>query len=65
MLAFDTNRDVRAACSGLAQIDQSDVDRWVATLRADLDSGRSGKRQAGPLAAEEYDAGFRLIVRGW
>jgi SAM-dependent methyltransferase len=56
--------DVRAACSGLAQIDQSDVDRGVAALRADLDSGRWAKRHAGLLAAEEYDAGFRLIIRG-
>lgn len=55
---------VRAACSGLVQIDQSAVDRGIAALRADLDSGRWAERHADLLAAEEYDAGFRLIIRG-
>jgi SAM-dependent methyltransferase len=55
---------VRAACSGLTQIDRSAVASGVAALRADLDSGRWAERHADLLAAEEYDAGFRLVVRG-
>jgi SAM-dependent methyltransferase len=55
---------VRAACSGLAQLDPAALRRGVRALRADLDSGRWLARHADLLEAVEYDAGFRLIVRG-
>jgi SAM-dependent methyltransferase len=55
---------VRSACSGLVQIDPAAVDRGVRALRADLDSGRWAARHGDLLEAVEYDAGFRLIVRG-
>src|SRR5256885_7425367 len=54
---------VRQACSGLQQIDQAPVTRGLAQLREDLDSGRWAIRNHNLLAADEYDAGFRLLVR--
>jgi SAM-dependent methyltransferase len=54
---------VRQATSGLQQIDQRAVARGLAALREDLDSGRWAASNRELLTAEEYDAGFRLLVR--
>jgi SAM-dependent methyltransferase len=54
---------VRQAASGLQQIDQGAVTRGLARLREDLDAGRWAARNQELLAAAEYDAGFRLVVR--
>lgn len=53
---------VRQSCSALAQVDGLAVERGVHRLRADLDNGRWHARHGDLLDADEYDAGFRLIV---
>ena len=53
---------VRASISGLAQLDQSIVDRGIARLQADLDSGDWSRRHADLLARDELDLGYRLVV---
>lgn len=53
---------VRACCSGLAQLDRSVVDAGMRRLRGDLDSGAWQRRHRDLLAAEEFDAGYRLVV---
>ncbi len=53
---------VRRSCSALAQTPAAAVDRGVARLRADLESGRWRAEHAELLDLPEWDAGFRLIV---
>ncbi|EOD64080.1 class I SAM-dependent methyltransferase [Amycolatopsis vancoresmycina] len=53
---------VRRSCSALAQTPAAAVDRGIARLRADLESGRWHDEHAGLLELPEWDAGFRLIV---
>ncbi|HVN84868.1 MAG TPA: class I SAM-dependent methyltransferase [Candidatus Binatia bacterium] len=55
--------EVRACISCFAQLDPSDVLPGIARLRADLDSGRWHQRQADLLTQDEFDGGYRLIVR--
>lgn len=53
---------VRQSCSALAQTSPVAVERGMARLRADLESGRWQAEHAGLLDLPEWDAGFRLIV---
>jgi SAM-dependent methyltransferase len=53
---------VRQACSALAQTSPEIVDRGIARLAADLESGRWHGRNRELLELAEWDAGFRLIV---
>lgn len=53
---------VRRSCSALAQTDPDAVERGIGQLRVDLDTGRWQDRHQDLLRAEEWDAGFRLIV---
>jgi SAM-dependent methyltransferase len=53
---------VRRSCSALAQTAPAAVDRGMARLRADLESGRWHAEHADLLDRAEWDAGFRLIV---
>ena len=53
---------VRRSCSALAQTAPAAVDRGLARLRADLESGRWHADHAELLDLPEWDAGFRLIV---
>jgi SAM-dependent methyltransferase len=55
---------VRACMSGIALLDQNDVERAMARLAADLESGEWARRHADLLALDEIDGGFRLIVAG-
>lgn len=54
--------DVRRTCSALAQAPPDAVDRGVARLRADLETGRWRDRHQDLLALDAWDAGFRLVV---
>jgi SAM-dependent methyltransferase len=54
---------VRQSCSALAQTSSAAVERGMARLRADLESGRWHREHAELLGRMEWDAGFRLIVR--
>jgi SAM-dependent methyltransferase len=54
---------VRQSCSALAQTSSAAVERGMARLRADLESGRWHQEHAELLGRTEWDAGFRLIVR--
>lgn len=53
---------VRACCSGLAQMDQRVVESGIKRLAADIDSGLWQRKNSEILSAENYDAGFRIIV---
>ncbi|MDQ7804894.1 class I SAM-dependent methyltransferase [Amycolatopsis sp. A133] len=53
---------VRRSCSALAQTSPAAVDRGIARLRADLESGRWQAGHAELLDRPEWDAGFRLIA---
>lgn len=55
---------VRACCSGFAQLDARVVDAGMRALRRDLDSGAWHRRHAGLVTAREFDAGYRLVVSG-
>ena len=55
--------EVRACISCLALLDPLDVSPGVARLRADLDSGRWHERQRALLDENEFDGGYRLVVR--
>jgi SAM-dependent methyltransferase len=55
---------VRAGMSLFAQSAPADVERGVARLAADLDSGAWADRHRDLLDAPEYDAGYRLLVSG-
>jgi hypothetical protein len=56
--------EVRACCSGLAQLDPQVVDAGMHALRRDLDSGAWHRRHADLGTAREFDAGYRLVVGG-
>ncbi|MFD9888675.1 class I SAM-dependent methyltransferase [Amycolatopsis sp. NPDC059027] len=53
---------VRQAASAFAQTPAAVVERGIARLRADLDSGRWHENNAELLGKDEYDAGFSLVV---
>ncbi|GAA4544261.1 class I SAM-dependent methyltransferase [Amycolatopsis samaneae] len=53
---------VRRVASAFAQTPAAVVERGIARLRADLDSGRWHENNAALLEEKEYDAGFRLVV---
>ncbi|MFI0186664.1 class I SAM-dependent methyltransferase [Streptomyces sp. NPDC017082] len=53
---------VRRACSAFALTDPAAVERGVARLRADLDSGAWHRRYADLLERDHIDAGFRLLT---
>jgi SAM-dependent methyltransferase len=53
---------VRAAASGLARLDPALVEERMQRLAADLASGAWHRRHADLLAADTYDAGFRLLT---
>ena len=55
--------EVRACISGLAQLAPEDVLPGIARLRSDLDSGRWHERQRELIGLNEYDGGYRLVVR--
>ncbi len=52
----------RAATSGFARMDPAVIDRVVAQLRADLDSGAWDARHGALRTLDEYEAGLRLVV---
>ena len=52
----------RAATSGFARIDPAVVERVVARLRADLESGAWDARHGDLRRLDAYDAGLRLVV---
>jgi SAM-dependent methyltransferase len=54
--------DVRAAISGIAQLDERLVEERMARLASDLDSGDWARRHAALLDLESIDAGYRLVV---
>jgi hypothetical protein len=53
---------VRACCSGLTQADPDVVERGVRSLAMDLASGAWHRRYADLLAADTFDAGFRIVT---
>jgi SAM-dependent methyltransferase len=53
---------VRSRASSLAQSDQRIVERGIARLARDIDSGAWHERNAELFDLDAYDAGFRLIV---
>ncbi len=55
---------VRRSCSALAQTSPAAVERGMARLRADLESGRWYEEHTELLELPEWDAGFRLVVAG-
>lgn len=56
--------DVRACISGFARLDPPIVERGIAALRADLESGRWRERHADLLERDALDTGYRLVVAG-
>ena len=52
----------RAATSGFARTDPAVVDRVVAQLRVDLESGAWDARHGDLRRLDAYDAGLRLVV---
>ena len=54
--------EARRCMSGLQALDPAVVERGMAALRADLDSGRWYARQADQLAREQFDGGWRLLI---
>jgi hypothetical protein len=53
---------VRAGISVFGLLDAKEVDRAVAKLAADLDSGEWQRRNAELLELDELDLGYRLVV---
>ena len=53
---------VRAGISVFAQMDASCVEKGIARLAADLDSGEWERRHADLLGLDELDGGYRLLV---
>jgi hypothetical protein len=53
---------VRAGISVFGLLEESEVERAVACLAADLDSGAWQRRYAELLDLEELDLGYRLVV---
>jgi len=56
------DRAARAATSGFARTDPAVVDRVVAQLRVDLESGAWDARHGDLRRLDAYDAGLRLVV---
>lgn len=54
----------RAAISAFARLPDEVLQRGLARLRADLDSGRWEERNAELLGRPELDCGYRLVVNG-
>jgi SAM-dependent methyltransferase len=54
--------EVRAAISVFQLMPEAEVDRAIAALRADLESGAWHRRHAGLLDRNSLDLGYRLIV---
>ena len=57
--------DVRRASSSMHQIPPEEVERGVAKLRADLESGRWDERNGHLRELPELDIGLRLVSAGW
>ncbi len=55
---------VRGAISGFAKLDPERVERAMARLAADLDSGAWERRNRELLEVDEFDFGYRLVVAG-
>ena len=55
---------VRAGISGIARLPDAVVDKAMARLAADLESGRWQSVHADLLTASQIDAGYRLVVSG-
>ena len=53
---------VRSGTSGFSLLDHDTVERGLAQLRADLNSGRWHERNGSLLAADEMDIGLRLVI---
>ena len=53
---------VRACISGFARLDEAVVDRGIARLAGDLDSGAWHDRHRDLLDKPELDLGYRLVV---
>ena len=53
--------EARRCMSGLQALDPIVVERGMAALRADLESGRWQSENAGVLDQQEFDGGWRLI----
>jgi SAM-dependent methyltransferase len=53
---------VRAGMSGFTLLAPDAVERGIARLRADLETGRWRRRHADLLARDELDLGYRLLV---
>jgi SAM-dependent methyltransferase len=52
----------RAATSGFARMDEAVVERVVAAVRGDLESGDWDRRYGHLRDRDEYDAGLRLVI---
>jgi SAM-dependent methyltransferase len=55
---------VRAGISVFARLAPEEVEDGLARLKADLESGEWGRRNAGLLELEELDLGYRLLAAG-
>jgi SAM-dependent methyltransferase len=55
-------KSVRDGISVFGRVEPSAVDRAVAALRADLDSGAWQERHSDLLALDELDLGYRLVI---
>jgi hypothetical protein len=53
---------VRPGISTFAELDPEVLERALARLRNDLDSGAWRRRYGGLLTLEELDVGYRLVV---
>jgi SAM-dependent methyltransferase len=53
---------VRSGISGLARLDDREIERGIERLRGDLRTGAWHKRYRELLDLEEYDAGYRLVI---
>lgn len=56
---------VRAGISGFALAEKDQLDRGLAELRADVDSGAWAERHADLLTRDSLDLGYRLVVADW
>lgn len=55
--------DVRRCISGFGLVPPAEVNRGIAQLASDLDSGAWAERHADLLEVDEIDGGFRLVIR--
>jgi SAM-dependent methyltransferase len=53
---------LRSGISGLARLDDHDVEPGIERLRLDLQTGAWHERYQSLLDLEEYDAGYRLVI---